>query len=78
MDKSLTPQQAFADFWETTGRFITPSPDELRKAKQTMEGRQLKKGKVMHLGVDRVKRLLDKYAPGKYMLNEPTFTKVVD
>jgi hypothetical protein len=76
MDKSLTPQEAFADFWENTGRHISPSPDELRKAKQTMEGRQLKKGKVMHLGVERVARLLDKYAPGQYRLNEPTFTKV--
>ena len=78
MKNSMTPKEAFLDFWESTGKDISPSPTELRKAIQTAKGRQSKKGKPVNLGVERVARLLEKYAPGQYLVNEPTFTKVCE
>jgi len=74
--KHLSPLEAWNDFYST---FKGNKPSELYIAQQTCEGRvvQPKSGKPKELGAKRIRRLLDKYAPGQYEFHEgsPYFTK---
>lgn len=82
--KKLTATEAWKDF----SLNIVPAiegeiPNELHQARRAFEGklkRLGKKGKerVITLGPERIRRLLDKYAPGRYEYHndEPYFTKV--
>ena len=73
----LTAAEAWADFeaeiLPSLGS-LTDMPD-LRKAKQTARGTVKKKNRYgawvpVQLGWKRVKRLLEKYAPGRYEFHE--------
>jgi hypothetical protein len=82
MSNHLTPLEVWNEFWETTGRHLKPVPNELWKANQTAQGgvkRVTKRGEVntVTLGAGRVKRLIEKYAPGRYEYHEgePYFTR---
>lgn len=74
----LTPLEAWADFYEN---YKGKKPSELYVAQKTYEGKayQPKSGNVKQLGPQRIRRLLDKYAPGQYDFHEgsPYFTKPV-
>lgn len=78
MKKRYSPAEAWADFEKEILPTIEAPAAELRKAKQTAEGKVVKpNGTVVSLGSKRIKRLLDKYAPGVYQFHdaEPYFTK---
>ena len=62
MDLQFTPLQAFLHFLENYTGQMNP---ELYEAKYTAQG--LRKHPI---GAKRIKRLLDKYAPGKYEFRE--------
>jgi len=74
--KHLTPLEAWDDFYKN---YKESKPSELYVAQKTYEGKafQPKSGKVKQLGPLRIRRLLDKYAPGQYEFHEgsPYFTK---
>lgn len=75
--KKLTASEAWEDFWSTIKPTMRKVPNELHVAQSTWKGvlRQ-KSGKVKSLGGQRVKRLLEKYAPGVYEFHESVgFTK---
>lgn len=67
--KQLTPIEAWDNFYqnfECEGK----TPIELVVAQATRNGRQYnKEGQPKRLGANRIARLLEKYAPGKYELN---------
>ena len=70
--------EAWEDFEREVLPNINPQHFELRKAKQTAEGKVVKpNGTVVVLGAKRIYRLLEKYAPGVYEFHqgEPYFTK---
>ena len=70
MDLTFTPMEAFKHFLENWQGAI---PKDVQNAKYVMEGRPVKRGNRMvylNLGTKRIKRLLDKYAPGKYEFRE--------
>lgn len=73
----LTPAEAWADFEQTILPGIKAPDANLRKAIQTAKGNVKKKGRVMKLGAERIKKLLDQYAPGVYEFHEgePYFVK---
>ena len=76
-EKHLTPLEAWDKFYtEYKKPEGNPFPNELIVAQATREGRQTNKGVPKTLGVKRIRRLLDKYAPGKYHFHEgnPYFT----
>lgn len=62
MDLSFSPAAAFRHFLEN---IPAPVPGEVQEAKYALEGKR-KHG----LGVRRIRRLLEKYAPGKYEFRE--------
>ena len=73
----LDPMDAWADFWEAVVPTLSEVPNELHVAQSTWRGAVFQKsGTAKTLGIVRVKRLLDKYAPGRYRMNEATFTKI--
>lgn len=72
----LTPLEAWDDFYlnfERAGR----TPNEIAVAEHTRRGRHVVNGKAKTLGAKRIRRLLEKYAPGKYRYHDgqPYFTK---
>ena len=77
--KRLTPIEAWDDFYEnyTNGR-KEGVPMEIRVAQATSKGNTKQpSGTVKTLGANRIKRLLEKYAPGQYAFHdgEPYFVK---
>lgn len=76
MSKShLSPLDAWADFYDN---YKGQKTREIYIAQQTWEGRVFQKsGHKKQLGPLRIRRLLDKYAPGQYEFHEgsPYFTK---
>lgn len=62
MDLHFTPEQAFRHFLEN---HEGAKDKEIQEAKYTLEGKR-----KHALGVRRIKRLLDKYAPGRYEFRE--------
>ena len=62
MDLQFTPTDAFRHF---LNNYKGEMNSELYEAKYTLEGRR-----GYSLGPRRIKRLLDKYAPGKYEFRE--------
>ena len=74
--KHLSPVEAWDDFYTN---FVGKKSDELYVAQATRKGdvKQPKSGKPKTLGPLRIRRLLDKYAPGQYDFHEgsPYFTK---
>ena len=89
-EKRLTPTEAWNEFWSNYMANKPASiPNELRVADLTNKGRLdaqwgktkdgISKGEVKKkkLGPLRIRRLLDKYAPGQYDFHEgsPYFTK---
>lgn len=78
----LTPAECWDDFWEWyKGQRPARMPNELAVADLTHRGEVKKtnrKGKVVvvRLGAERIARLLDKYAKGRYKFHEgsPYFT----
>lgn len=74
----MTPLEAWEDFYNNY-KCDGKTPGELIVAHATANGRQKqsKSGKPKTLGPLRIRRLLDKYAPGQYDFHEgsPYFTK---
>lgn len=50
-------------------------PNEIVLAEYTRHGGLVIKGVTKNLGIARVRRILEKYAPGKYAFHEAHFTK---
>jgi len=74
-EKRLTPLEAWDEFYKNY-KCDGPIPNELVVAQATHNGNQKNKsGKAKNLGVARIARLLEKYAPGKYQFHEAHFTK---
>lgn len=87
-DTPLTPSEAWHDFWENVrpgfwnnSKMTKELKNELIVADRTVRGLTLRPNKdgkmvVVNLGLRRMKRLLDLYAPGRYELHaaEPYFT----
>lgn len=75
----LTPDQAWADFWKQyMANKPRRVPNELAVADATDRKMiKQKNGTLKRLGPRRIKRLLDKYAPGQYDFHDgsPYFTK---
>lgn len=74
-EKRIDPIAAWDDFYSSLD--IHPIPNEIVVAQATRNGKQKQNGKAKVLGVKRIRRLLEKYAPGKYVYHEgqPYFTK---
>ena len=74
----LTPVQAWDEFYKNYVPENGIVPNELIVANSTRHGKQKQAitGKPKNLGVKRIARLLEKYAPGKYHFNDgqPYFT----
>ena len=78
--KHLTPMEAWDDFYKN---YTSPGnkpkggiPNDLRVAQVTRRGKTKQvSGATKTLGPERIKRLLDKYAPGEYQFHEAFFTK---
>ena len=72
----FTPLEAWDDFYQNFER-VGRTPNEISVAEHTRRGRNIVNGKPKTLGAKRIRRLLDKYAPGKYQYHEgnPYFTK---
>lgn len=69
--KQLLPMEAWKDFWDTVRPILEEVPNELHVAQTTWRGNaRHKNGSVKTLGAARVKRLLDKYAPGRYQFHQ--------
>lgn len=62
MDLTFTPEGAFRHFLENLEGAI---PKEIQEAKYALEGKR-----KHPLGFKRIRRLLEKYAPGKYEFRE--------
>lgn len=62
MDLRFTPAEAFQHFLDN---FQGAKDKEIQEAKYALEGKR-----KHPLGVRRVKRILEKYAPGKYEFRE--------
>lgn len=82
MKEHLTPIEVWNEFWETTGKHIKPRPNELHQAYRTAKGevRRISKKtgeRIVVLGPDRIKRLVEQFAPGQYEYHdgEPYFTR---
>jgi hypothetical protein len=81
MKEHLTPSEVWLEFWTNVGSQMKPIENELHQADRTFRGevkRKSKKGvRVVTLGADRIKRLVEKYAPGRYEYHEgePYFTR---
>lgn len=74
MDK-LTPSEAWADFWHTTGQHIKPRTVDLRAAYQAAKGIAKKKdGQPVVMSAERIEKLMREHAPGEYTLHT-YFTK---
>ena len=82
-EKQLTPVEAWEEFWSNyMANKPVRIPNELEVAHLTHSGRisaqwGKDKTKKKKLGPLRIRRLLDKYAPGQYEFHEgsPYFTK---
>lgn len=74
--KHLGPLEAWDDFYRNFQREGN-TPNEIVVAEYTRRGKLVVRGKTKTLGVKRIRRLLEKYAPGKYEYHEgqPYFTK---
>jgi hypothetical protein len=67
MEHTLTPLEAWDNFVEhVIPTLPKPIPREIQHARYSREGR----GTYKPLGKDRIKRLLEKYAPGRYEFRE--------
>ena len=71
--KHLTPLEAWDDFYKNFER-DGKTPNEIVLAEYTRRGGWFN-GKTKNLGERRIKRLLDKYAPGKYQFHEAHFSR---
>lgn len=69
----LNPLEAWDDFY-LNFKCEGNTPNEIVLAEYTRRGKKIS-GKVKNLGERRIKRLLEKYAPGKYQFHEAHFTK---
>lgn len=70
MEKTFTPHQAFLHFLENWEGAI---PKDVQGAKYVLQGKPVRSGgkvRTVNLCSKRIMHLLDKYAPGKYELNE--------
>jgi len=77
-DKRLTPLEAWDEFYkEYTKPEGDPFPNEISVANSTRWGHQRNGDNTKTLGEKRIKRLLEKYAPGKYQFHEAHFTKEI-
>lgn len=79
-NKMLTPTECWEDFWEWY-KTVRPArmPNELAVADLTHKGEVTKtnsRGEIVQvrLGPDRIARLLEKYAPGRYVLHPAYYT----
>lgn len=84
--KHMTPEEAWDHFWENVyrkeilgtrgGMYTKQQRNALRTAQRDRLGKRTRKdgGKNIGLAPDRVRRLLDEFAPGKYVVHEITFT----
>lgn len=76
MDKKhLTPLEAWDDFYswfQADGK----TPNEIVLAEYTRRAKLKVRGKTKALGEKRIRRLLEKYAPGRYTFHQsqPFFT----
>lgn len=70
MELKFTPTEAFLHFLKN---YTGPMYPELYEAKYAAEGKR-----KHPLGTDRAKRLLEKYAPGKYEFREVVIFKTND
>jgi hypothetical protein len=73
--KQLTPIEAWDEFYKNY-TCKGNKPNEIVLAEYTRRERLIVKGVTKALGVKRIRRLLDKYAPGQYDFHEgnPYFT----
>lgn len=72
--QSMTPLEALDDFiLHVFPKIPLPRPKELYHARYGREGR----GTYTPLGDDRIERLLNKYAPGRYRFERSTVVYVV-
>ena len=73
-EKQLSPLEAWDEFYR---EYVPPGgviPNELVVANATRNGKQRQSnGKAKRLGVERIRRLLEKYAPDKYTFFEAHF-----
>ena len=74
--KHLSPLEAWEDFYKNF-KCEGNMPNELVLAEYTNKQKLIVNGKTKRLGEKRIRRLLEKYAPGKYTFHEgqPYFTK---
>lgn len=74
--KHLSPLEAWDDFYKNF-KCEGNTPNELVLAEYTNKQKLIVNGKTKRLGEKRIRRLLEKYAPGKYTFHEgqPYFTK---
>ena len=74
--KHLSPLEAWDDFYKSF-KCEGNKPNELVLAEYTRQGYLIVSGVKKNLGIKRITRLLEKYAPGKYHFHEgqPYFTK---
>jgi len=72
MKEKLTPMQVWQDFETTVLPDIKSKPAEIRKAQQTARKTGIA-GKG-NLGADRIRRIVEKYAPGRYEFHYEYFT----
>jgi len=72
----LAPLEAWDDFY-TNFKCEGNTPNEIILAEYTRREKLTIKGRTKTLGEKRIKRLLEKYAPGKYRFHEAHFTKEI-
>lgn len=71
MDKTLSPQEAFSDFLQFAEQNGIRLGNDVAQAKRDNKGGRLTaKGTPIKLGVARIKRLLERYCPGRYEFRE--------
>lgn len=69
--KTLSPQEAFSDFLQYAKRADIKLGNDVAQAKRDNAGGRLtKKGTPIRLGTARIRRLLERYCPGRYEFRE--------
>lgn len=66
-EQTITPLQAWDDFLEYARQTGLQLGNDVSQAKRDRKGgRKTRRGTVVQLGAERIERLLNKYAPGRY------------
>lgn len=75
--QTLTPLQAWDDFLEYARQTGLQLGNDVSQAKRDRRGgRKTRRGTVVQLGAERIERLLNKYAPGRYTFQHHTTVTV--